>query len=652
MEYTTHLNVTHPVAFWKRKPQVNFKDLFTAFGKALIDAGKQNWSEFGKDLVDVTAALGLAETPGQKAFFLIKTALVRACTEIAMEGQVFEGGVSAEALANLGEQLDQQLDEFELQIDKTFFDNPRALSIVEYVRPIFAIWITEQGQSQAQAETISYRLPSYFVFQLNDEWRRNAPTYEAIYQELITPVSDAVQRELSWRSYHAYLEKETNKTIFNEPFGLRQIYIPLRAYYEETQKDESDGSKEKVKHVVALHDHLQAWVNQGNPSDALKLISGGPGAGKSSFAKMFAEDQGADRPYRTLFIPLHHFEFSSDLKTALDAYIQTHPYLTYNPLEHQERLLIIFDGLDELALQGKIAQESSKQFVDAVERQLNQFNKYDTIKLQVIISGRELAVQANINTFSSEERVLHLLPYYVSEKDQKQYQDPSKLLAEDQRNAWWKQYGKWKGLDHENMPGELDLPKLQEITAQPLLNYLVAQTHEAGNITFTQDTNLNQIYHDLIVRVYKRGYEPSQTHKAIRAYNLSEKDFQRVFEEIAVATWHGNGRTTTVSEIHKHCEGLGLEHLLKMFQAGAEEGATRLLTAFYFRRADRITEENEKTFEFTHKSFGEYLAARRIVRKLKNTHDNLEDWKKDSERGKNKKTLIREWITLFWSNNH
>ena len=243
--------------------------------------------------------------------------------------------------------------------------------------------------------------------------------------------------------------------------------------------------------------------------------------------------------------------------------------------------------------------------------------------------------------------MLHLLPYYVSEEDQGNYQDPSELLAEDQRNAWWKQYGKWKGLDHENMPKELELPKLQEITAQPLLNYLVAQTHEAGNITFTQDTNLNEIYQDLIVRVYKRSYAPTQTHKAIRAFNLSEKDFQRVFEEIAVATWHGNGRTTTVSEIHKHCEGLGLEHLLEDFQTGAEEGATRLLTAFYFRRADRITEAHEKTFEFTHKSFGEYLTARRIVRKLKSTFNNLEDWKKDSERGKNKKTLIREWITLF-----
>ena len=374
MANTTHLQVTRPVAIWKRELKVNFKDLFTSLGKSLIDARTTNWSELVKDLLDVTAALGLAETPGQKAFFLIKTGLVRACTEIAMEGQVFEGGVSAEALAKLGEQLDQQLDEFELQIDKTFFDNPRALPIVEHVRPIFATWITEQGQSQAQAETISYRLPSYFVFQLNDEWRRNAPTYEAIYQELITPVSDAVQRELSWRSYHAYLEKETNKTIFNEPFGLRQIYIPLRAYYEEKQKDESDGSKEKVKHVVALHDHLQAWINKGDTRDALRLISGGPGAGKSSLAKIFAEDQGPDRPYRTLFIPLHHFEFSSDLKTALDGYIQSHPYLTYNPLEHQERLLIIFDGLDELALQGKIAQESSKQFVDAVERQLNQFD--------------------------------------------------------------------------------------------------------------------------------------------------------------------------------------------------------------------------------------------------------------------------------------
>ena len=126
----------------------------------------------------------------------------------------------------------------------------------------------------------------------------------------------------------------------------------------------------------------------------------------------------------------------------------------------------------------------------------------------------------------------------------------------------------------------------------------------------------------MLKAVYERGYEKnSPGHRAIEG--ITEKDFVLILMEIALSCWHGNGRTTTVIEIKEHCENNGLKNLLKnfqdSFQSDSQGSITRLLTAFYFRESGDLR-GSEKTFEFTHKSFGEYLTARRIVDRVKQIH--------------------------------
>jgi hypothetical protein len=45
-------------------------------------------------------------------------------------------------------------------------------------------------------------------------------------------------------------------------------------------------------------------------------------------------------------------------------------------------------------------------------------------------------------------------------------------------------------------------------------------------------------------------------------------------------------------------------------------GFSRLIAAFYFQATERDTVSGQ-AFEFTHKSFGEYLTARRLVREIR-----------------------------------
>ncbi len=56
----------------------------------------------------------------------------------------------------------------------------------------------------------------------------------------------------------------------------------------------------------------------------------------------------------------------------------------------------------------------------------------------------------------------------------REYSDEAHLLDRDQRNDWWKKYAVATQREFGEMPTDLDRGTLTEITAQPLLNYLVA----------------------------------------------------------------------------------------------------------------------------------------------------------------------------------
>ena len=350
----------------------------------------------------------------------------------------------------------------------------------------------------------------------------------------------------------------------------------------------SQKSETHERVVIDLEEELEVWLQAADRNDAIRILSGGPGSGKSSFAKIFAARQSANGR-RVLFIPLHQFDPTGDLEKAVGSFIGYDAFLSFNPLDRDQsesRLLIIFDGLDELALQGKISKEVAQNFIREVQRKVERFN-YQETRLQVLISGREVVVQDNSSDFRQPGQILHLLPYFVPEDKREreadeQYVDPKKRLDLDQRDIWWRRYGEISGRGYKKLPKELDRGNLVEITAQPLLNYLVALSYDQGELDFSEETNLNQIYQSLLDAVYERGYERNRRHASIRG--MEKRNFVRILEEIALAAWHGDGRTTTIQEIEAHCDGSGLKELLAIFEEGARAGVTRLLAAFYFRQ--------------------------------------------------------------------
>jgi hypothetical protein len=353
----------------------------------------------------------------------------------------------------------------------------------------------------------------------------------------------------------------------------------------------------------------------------------------------------AERGDRVLWIPLHLLDPTKDLVKALDELIDSNLDNLYppNPLkkeQSQQRLLVILDGLDELAMQGKLATEVAQQFLQRVKEDLQRFNQ-SSLRVQVLVSGRELVVQ-HLGEAKDSQQILHLLPYWLSEEDLKKnsYVDEQSLIKIDQRQDWWERYEKLKGENYGGLPKELaQIETLQEITAQPLLNYLVALSYNEGELDFSKKISLNQIYNDLLNQIYKRDWADKRQHPTI--VKVEKEDFVKVMGDIAIACWHGDGRTTTLTNVEKFCKNSGISHILEQFEIPEGQRLTHLMTAFYFRQ--KGLKGTQKTFEFTHKTFQEYLSVRRIVAEIGEIEKKLAE---NPEQDWNKQECLLRWIVL------
>jgi uncharacterized protein YjbI with pentapeptide repeats len=656
------LPIGKPVPFLCKSVKFNYSEFIKVLGKASVDLACNNWNNLAVDGVEAFAALGLSPGVGEIGWLLVYRSLLQAMKKLVDEGT--ELPPERFKPKELKAALDLALESSSLSIDSEFFTHPDQASVVKLIQPAFIEWLTASGVTGIDAQVISQRLPVYFAEALHIEWGDRPKDYAVLKEKLDTPFTQSSERIQAWSRYSIWLRKQVEERLFLEAFSLRQVFVPLRAYYHRKKSEEDltepmlhspeerlEGDRKTERVVVDLESELFAWLSQPKRDDAIRLISGGPGSGKSSLTKMFAAKLAEQGIIPTLFIPLHHFEPSEDLIDAVGKFVKLDGFFDFNPLEPEyrgDRLLIIFDGLDELAMQGKVGAKTAQDFVREVQRKVERLNQQN-VCVHVLIGGRELVVQANEVDFRKERQILHVLPYLVSPKDRKEYVDPEQLLAQDQRQLWWKCYGRASGSGFTGLPPQLDRGNLNEITAQPLLNYLVALSFRRGAVEFSEETNLNAVYDDLLKSVYSRGWERNQ-HVAI--HGIEEKDFGRILEEIALASWHGNGRTTTVKDIETHCNYSGLKRLLKSFQDNFQENAqasvTRLLTAFYFRRSGSDS-TGEETFEFTHKSFGEYLTAKRIVREVRLIQKKLTARQSDPDEGWDEREALHRWAILCGS---
>jgi hypothetical protein len=425
-------------------------------------------------------AIGLETQVEGRAFILISRSLSIALFELVDESVRQQLLSANDNFDELADKLDFSISTDEIIIDQRFFNHPNELPLLKGIQSLLPKWLEALQVNNSSAVVIADRLPSYFVYALILEWGKNAKSYQPIIDALNTPFSKAGNQEWAWKAYSSLLDRRIHEGIFDEPFSLKQLYVPLNAFYidekagKEISKEFASNGQKRRRVVVSLENELEKWLNDLNARDAIRVISGGPGSGKSSFARIFAAKVSRDLGRKVLFVPLHLIDASKDLVEEVGRFVKDEGVLYQNPLDPESpesNLLIIFDGLDELASQGKAAAETARAFIREVDRTVQ---RRSSQKLQVLISGRELVVQENESELRRPRQILTLLPFFVSQsvepnwsivKDEEEYYDPENLLKEDLRQKWWKNYGTLIGKEYKGLPNELMRKDLAEITA-------------------------------------------------------------------------------------------------------------------------------------------------------------------------------------------
>ena len=166
------------------------------------------------------------------------------------------------------------------------------------------------------------------------------------------------------------------------------------------------------------------------------------------------------------------------------------------------------------------------------------------------------------------------------------------------------------------------------------MNHLLAITRAADPAALDAASSVNSVYASLLRHVWERSWGEKRQIADVKP--LKPEQFNRLFESIGLAVWqHGGGRGTTLAEVAEVARLEKLDTVLPAFQEGAKQGALALLTAFFFRRAG-----SDESFELTHKTFGEYLAACRLARLIDDLHRLLPAGDIDEGEG------LRRWYRL------
>lgn len=647
MPESHQLIIKKPVSALNSALNVDTRAFFTSLSKSLVAGiwGEPSTStEYG---IDALKEIGFKSKPEHIAWQLVISSFFNSFIKVAEKlKDLLVKEVSDSEITDLAQRVDHLLTHVEVTLDADFFEHPKELNLFEEFKPALTLWLKAMGMNDSQADSFQYQLREKFVHTLNETWSNEPERYKNVIDAVITPFTTASRDQAAWNSYSLWVKEKAHERVFKEAFSLKQVYIPLRAYYEETDEDAENKSQNKI--VCDLHKTMQKWVLQFDKSDSLKVISGGPGSGKSSFAKVFAAEIIEVQNAPVLFIPLHQFNLLDDLIDSVGKFIRDEPHLLVNPLlkeTREPRLIMIFDGLDELSEQGPAAREVTVLFIEKLTDMLNRLNSTGS-KLQAIVTGRDLSIQQNTFNLQSNGSTLQILPYRMKDEESKEFKDPDHLLKEDQCIMWWQKFGRATGKNYDGIPTAVDTDQLFPLTKEPLLNYILSIRHEDQNTTFNSDTDLNNIYYELLNAVYERSYSGSNHSSANR--QLSFVNFLEVLEEIAHVAWHNNGRTALEDDILKQCEESKVLPHLNKFSKNAKQGITRALTTFYFREFEAKAQQN-RTFEFTHKSFADYLTARRLIKTIDHICEAVDRNKETGQSGITIAQALERWASNIGS---
>jgi uncharacterized protein YjbI with pentapeptide repeats len=414
----------------------------------------------------------------------------------------------------------------------------------------------------------------------------------------------------------------------------------------------------KVMHIDSMHQVLKRWIEQKIPGEGIRVVAGGPGSGKSTFARSFAVEVIDSGLYDVLFIPLQELEAKGSFESRLENLFKLRTELGFErvacPLmwlgkstagkPPPKPLLLICDGLDEIAPpESAEATNVTTDFIQSLNTWISNRNSGGCFA-KALVLRRDISAKEAFGKLSIDDHALLIVgglrPIDKSEEfivKQKEglVIDPLSLAGNDQRINYWEKWAEKFDLDASVVPMGLtpaasEETSLQELTAEPLLLYLLLWTDYLGDRWREAADNRNVVYEAIFRQIFVRDWgsggvtsscSPNRTVGGhIGTKELVEDEFFMLQEALGLASWPSGARTVTKS---------AFDRILKLYLAEDDYEDLMINTNISFKSValqsyTRGADREDVGYEFVHKSIGEYLIGRGLVRLISNSFNELE----------------------------
>ncbi len=451
---------------------------------------------------------------------------------------------------------------------------------------------------QVLVDNVAWGTPKYFhgvVAELKDE-------VEPLAEFLRT---DGLRIQEKFDSIEDYLTDEIDplphKQVFDEASPLvtfSDLYVPLMV-----QPLDING-KETGESALGIHAWAEKLLGQSEPRK-VGFIEGEAGRGKSVFCRMFAPRVRLElfQSFVPVLIRLREVHvLENNLKKTLETHLQDLDFVQSDRgwlTDQNTRFLLIFDGFDELLLQGR---ESGglKELI----QQLGDFQKNS--HHQCLVTGRPLALQGVDRVLTQTDNLLRVR---------------LEPMADAQRNEWlanWaKLFGKAEAQNFKAFLTACPEDIGEQLAREPLLLYLLGRLHREKHLNADMFAGAEGM--QAKVRVYDESVkwvlEQQRQEVSEQIPGLVAEDLRQVLQEAALCVVQSGNETAKLAMLKGRFmdDANPVAELLKRARDETEKtedkALNNLLTAFYLKPG-----EGDKTgsVEFAHKSFGEFLFAERL----------------------------------------
>ncbi|MDR7154916.1 hypothetical protein J2W40_001734 [Sphingobium xenophagum] len=613
---------------WKNFATEAAEAVASFFIKSSADAGVSGFSA----LVKAFNSVAVAQTPSEKAWSLTALSFAWAVGNLTDKANL-DPEQFKRIIINCYEIAKQEVDNGEYYLPDSFVNYPNTIPIYKVMLDFVVKCALESQVNMKDTELVfRHKMDISFNRAVFEIWSRSPAEYKSILEYFNSPGAKSVELDLNWKAYRARLVHSFDVIpVFgqeNDANSLASLYIPLRATWIEEEDSHilrvADGIDIRSSSKIDLLDNLlSTWVESSGDNDALRLVGGGPGSGKSTTLKALARKYAQREDWRPLFIPLQHIGIDSDLRESINQHFTqktdgafTQPPLARPAIENGPPLLLIFDGLDELVAPKETANDVINTFAARLSSLIAALKGDGSRQIRVVISGRMPAFQA-AGKFLAPPKIGRLEVFGYLPINNPELVGQNSLWSIDQRSEWWSKYSTANSLS-STMPPALEAESLAGITHEPLLCYLLVLAGYATKDWEKAADNPNRIYAALMKNIYDRGWGDGVPKRHGPGRTMSLADFLLLMETIGHAAWlGGDTRVATEDSFVSTSKITRAETAWKLFIDDNGSDVTNLAMNFYLKAAEGYY----RGFEFTHKSFGEYLTARSLIAVAESIHD-------------------------------